>query len=105
VGFDWPEIGQVLDKISEESRELIKARDQLSQEEVADEMGDLLFVMANLARHLKVDPEAALRATNAKFMRRFAFVEAELAKTGSEPAKSDLGEMDALWDQAKLAGL
>jgi ATP diphosphatase len=105
VGFDWPEIGQVLDKISEESRELIEARDQLSQEEVADEMGDLLFVMANLARHLKVDPEAALRATNAKFMRRFAFVEAELAKIGSEPAKSDLGEMDALWDQAKLAGL
>ena len=101
VGFDWPEIRQVLDKISEESRELIEARDQLSQEEVADEMGDLLFVMANLARHLKVDPEAALRATNAKFMRRFAFVEAELAKIGSEPAKSDLGEMDALWDEVK----
>ena len=68
-------------------------------------MGDLLFVMANLARHLKVDPEAALRRANAKFARRFAFIEAGLAKRGKRPDDSDLAEMDALWNDAKRAGL
>ena len=69
--------------------------------EVADEMGDLLFVMANLARHLKVDPEAALRGANAKFSRRFGRIEDWLATAGKTPAQSDLAEMDALWDRAK----
>jgi NTP pyrophosphatase (non-canonical NTP hydrolase) len=85
VGFDWPDIGQVVDKIAEEARELAEARDSATQDEIEDEMGDLLFVMANLARHLKVDPEVALRRANSKFTRRFAFIEAELAEARQTP--------------------
>ena len=103
VGFDWPQTDQVLDKLLEESRELVEARDRLSHDEIKDEFGDLLFVMANLARHLDIDPEEALRGTNAKFTRRFEWIEAELAKSGRRPEDSDLAEMDALWDAAKLA--
>jgi len=103
VGFDWPQVDQVLDKLVEEARELAEARDALTPAEVAEEMGDLLFVMANLARHLDVDPEAALRAANAKFTRRFAAIEDALAAQGRTPAQSDLAEMDALWDAAKAA--
>lgn len=105
VGFDWPDIAMVIDKIAEEARELAEARATLPQDKVAEEMGDLLFVMANLARHLKVDPEDALRRANTKFTRRFAFIEAELAKQGKRSDESDLAEMDALWDSAKRAGL
>lgn len=105
VGFDWPEIGMVTDKIAEEARELAEARDTLPHDKIAEEMGDLLFVMANLARHLQVDPEDALRRANAKFTRRFAFIEAELAKRGKRPEESDLAEMDALWNAAKREGL
>ena len=105
VGFDWPDIAMVIDKIAEEARELAEARDALPQDKIAEEMGDILFVMANLARHLKVDPEDALRRANAKFTRRFAFIEAELAKRGKRPDDSDLAEMDALWDSAKREGL
>jgi len=101
VGFDWPETGQVLDKLVEEARELVVARDTLGPAAVADEMGDLLFVMANLARHLGVDPEAALRGTNAKFTRRFGFVEAALKAEGRRCENATLAEMDALWDRAK----
>ena len=101
VGFDWPEIAQVLDKMQEEARELVEARETLTQAEIAEEMGDLLFVMANLARHLHVDPEAALRGANAKFTRRFAHIEDALAAIGKTPAQSDLAEMDALWNAAK----
>jgi ATP diphosphatase len=101
VGFDWPDTSHVLDKIIEESRELIAARDSLSQQDIADEMGDLLFVLANLARHLDVDPEAALRATNDKFTRRFKGIEADLAAMGKTPADSDLAEMDDLWNRQK----
>ncbi len=101
VGFDWPEIAQVLDKMQEEARELVEARETLTQAEIAEEMGDLLFVMANLARHLHVDPEAALRGANAKFTRRFAHIEDALAAIGKAPAQSDLAEMDALWNAAK----
>ena len=103
VGFDWPSTTEVLDKIVEEARELVEAKDSLTQEEVAEEMGDLLFVMANLARHLGVDPEAALRAANAKFTRRFASIEVALAQDGRRPEDSDLAEMDALWNAAKAA--
>ncbi len=103
MGFDWPSTDQVLDKIVEEANELTEARNDLSQDEVEEEFGDLLFVMANLARHMNVDPEAALRRTNAKFIRRFAGVEARLAETGKRPEDSDLAEMDALWDSVKLA--
>jgi len=101
VGFDWPSTDQVLDKIVEESRELVEARDELTQTQVEEEFGDLLFVMANLGRHLNLDPEAALRAANAKFTRRFEAVEAKLAERGKTPAQSDLAEMDALWDIVK----
>jgi nucleoside triphosphate diphosphatase len=103
VGFDWPEIGQVLDKILEEARELTEARDSLGPEERAEEFGDLLFVMANLARHLDIDPEAALRAANAKFTRRFRAIETALAQDGRRPEDSTLEEMDALWNAAKAS--
>ena len=101
VGFDWPSTDEVLDKLIEESRELVEARDTLTQTEVEEEFGDLMFVMANLARHMKVDPEAALRAANSKFTRRFARIEDWLAETGRSPADSDLAEMDDLWNRAK----
>jgi ATP diphosphatase len=103
VGFDWPDTTHVIDKIVEEAAELVEARDKLSQREVEEEFGDLLFVVANLARHLDIDPEAALRGTNAKFMRRFAAIEDALAGAGKTPEQSDLMEMDALWDQVKAA--
>lgn len=103
VGFDWPHADDVLAKITEEAHELAEARDQMTQDEVEDEFGDLLFVIANLGRHLGVEPEAALRRTNAKFTRRFAFVEQALAERGRRPEDSDLEEMDALWDEAKAA--
>ncbi|MEC8196720.1 MAG: MazG nucleotide pyrophosphohydrolase domain-containing protein, partial [Pseudomonadota bacterium] len=92
---------QVVDKIVEEAGELAEARDRLSQAEIEEEFGDMLFVIANLARHLKIEPEAALRATNAKFVRRFEGVEAKLKERGKSPQESDLAEMDALWDEVK----
>ena len=101
VGFDWPSTTQVLDKIREESAELVEASDRLTHREVEEEFGDLLFVMANLGRHLGLDPEAALRAANANFTRRFDAVEARLAQSGISPSDSTLAEMDALWDAAK----
>ena len=101
VGFDWPSTDEVLAKITEETAELVEARDSLTQAEVEEEFGDLLFVMANLARHLDLDPEAALRAANAKFSRRFGRIEDWLAEADRTPAQSDLAEMDALWNRAK----
>ena len=101
VGFDWPSTDEVLDKLREEMAELVEARERLTEAEVAEEFGDLLFVMANLARHMNVDPEAALRAANEKFSRRFARIEDFLASDGKAPAQSDLAEMDALWNRAK----
>ena len=97
VGFDWPSVENVYDKISDEIAELRAA----PGDKKADEFGDVLFALANVARHLGIDPEAALRGTNAKFERRFAFIEAELAKQGKEPKDSNLAEMDVLWDAAK----
>ncbi|MCE8456869.1 nucleoside triphosphate pyrophosphohydrolase, partial [Rhodovulum sulfidophilum] len=85
VGFDWPETAQVIDKIVEEAQELVEARETLSDAEVFEEFGDLLFVVANLARHLKIEPEEALRAANAKFTRRFNGIEARLAAMGKRP--------------------
>lgn len=103
VGFDWPDTSHVIDKIKEESAELVEARDTLIDAEIAEEFGDLMFVIANLARHLKLDPEDTLRSANAKFQRRFEAVEDALAARGKTPKDSDLAEMDALWDAAKLA--
>ncbi|WP_417270562.1 nucleoside triphosphate pyrophosphohydrolase [Celeribacter sp.] len=102
VGFDWPDASHVLDKIREEAAELEEARDTLTQAEVFEEFGDLLFVVVNLGRHLGVDAEEALRATNAKFIRRFNAVEDRLAAKGKAPSDSDLAEMDALWDAVKV---
>lgn len=103
VGFDWPSTDQVLDKISEEMAELTEARDEGSQAHITEEFGDMMFVMANLARHLNIDPEQALRAANTKFIRRFRGVEDRLNAIGKRPEQSDLTEMDALWDAVKLA--
>ena len=100
VGFDWPSADEVLDKLAEETAELRAATDPAHR---AEEFGDLLFVLANLARHLDIDPEAALRDANAKFTRRFAAIEAALAADGRRPEDSTLAEMDALWDAAKAA--
>jgi len=103
VGFDWPGPADVLDKITEETAELVEARDTLGPDAMEEEFGDLLFVMANLGRHLKIDPELALRRANAKFTRRFAAIEAALAADGRRPEDSDLAEMDRLWNAAKVA--
>ena len=107
VGFDWPEAVQVLDKIEEEIAEL---RAEIGDGAVAqpnprveDEVGDLLFALVNLARHLGCDPEQSLRGTNAKFERRFRSIEAALAKQGRGPADASLEEMEALWVEAKRA--
>ena len=96
VGFDWEHPGQVLEKLDEELRELAVARENGARVEVEGEVGDLLFVLVNLARLLKVDPEQALRKTNAKFRKRFAHVEKHAALTGAT-----LAEMEALWQEAK----
>ena len=102
VGFDWDDARKVVDKIAEEAREVAEAQSQPDREA---EIGDLLFVVANLARHLKVDPEAALRAANAKFTRRFHFIERELAAQGRGASGASLEEMEALWQKAKQSGL
>jgi ATP diphosphatase len=103
VGFDWNDPLAVLAKIREEADEISAALAAGDRAGAAAETGDLLFAVANLARHLDADPEAALRATNAKFERRFAFIEDALAARGKAPAQSTLEEMDALWDAAKAA--
>jgi MazG family protein len=101
VGFDWPDISTVLDKLHEEISELQVEIDAGERDKAREELGDLLFVCANLARKLEVDPEDALRAANAKFTRRFRFIEDALEARGLTPAQSNLEEMDGLWDEAK----
>lgn len=107
VGFDWPSLAPVFAKLREELDELeqtLSAEKLLQPDQAAaaeEELGDFLFVVANIARHLKIDPEAALTGANQKFLRRFAFIEDKLATTGRRPAQSNLEEMDALWDEAK----
>lgn len=128
VGFDWPSLGPVFDKMREElhefeevalpidprARALQRGEDPGAEPidrglppepphaRVEEEFGDLLFVMANVARHLRIDPEAALRAANEKFLRRFRYIEQRLAEDGRNPSDSDLAEMDLLWDEAKV---
>jgi nucleoside triphosphate diphosphatase len=101
VGFDWPNIDGVFDKMFEELQELKVAVTSQQQAEIHAELGDLLFSIANLGRHLKVDLESALRATNSKFERRFRYVEKGLSERGKSPQTSSLEEMDELWDEAK----
>ncbi len=110
VGFDWPNLAPVFDKLKEEIAEFEEVAipadprgktPNTNSEAIKEEFGDMLFVMANIARHLKLDPEDALRAANRKFVRRFAHIEARLAGSGKTPSQSTLEEMDALWDEAK----
>jgi len=102
VGFDWENPEQVLDKLHEELAEFQEARQNASQQEMEDELGDLLFVLVNLARFVKVDPEQALRRTNAKFRERFGYIERQLAERGRKLEDSNIAEMEELWQQAKL---
>jgi ATP diphosphatase len=112
VGFDWPDLAPVFAKMKEEIAELEEvafltaASDSPSgsrpdAEAIEEELGDMLFVMANIARHLKLDPETALRKANDKFTRRFAYIEQRLATMGKTPDQSSLEEMDALWDEIR----
>lgn len=101
VGFDWTDPRDVLNKVSEEAAELVVEIDAGDQDKTEEEYGDLMFVMANLARHLDVDPESALRRANAKFDRRFRSIEQALEAEGRDPNDASLAEMDALWDAAK----
>ncbi len=113
VGFDWPSLAPVFDKMREELAELEDVaapadprganpdRSEAKAAKIAEEFGDLLFVMANVARHLKLDPEAALRAANDKFVRRFQHIEQRLSEQNRSPEGATLAEMDALWDEAK----
>ncbi len=101
VGFDWPAPLPVLDKLQEELDEVLEAMAEGDQVHIAEEVGDLLFVAVNLARHLKVEPEAALRAANRKFERRFRFIEQALRAAGKAMDDCPLEELDALWGEAK----
>jgi len=103
VGFDWNDPRAVLSKIREETDEIEAALDAGRTGDVVDEIGDLLFVAVNLARHMNADPEACLRRTNAKVMSRFAYIERALTARGKTLDQSSLQEMDALWDEAKVA--
>ena len=101
VGFDWPSAKDVLAKIEEETDELVEAIDSAPQEKIEEEFGDLLFAIANLSRHLKADPEAALRRANEKFIRRFRYIEKTMAADGRDLAGASLEEMEYLWREAK----
>jgi MazG family protein len=111
VGFDWENPEQVIEKLHEELAEFAEARTRAAEEtlraastqdELEGELGDLLFVLVNLARFVKVDPEQALRRTNAKFRHRFAYIERQLAERGKSPRESNIQEMEALWQEAKV---
>jgi len=122
VGFDWPNLAPVFDKLKEEIAEFEEVAlphdpraasggrlpagespDANKESAIKEEFGDMLFVMANIARHLHIDPEDALRAANRKFVRRFAHIETRLADAGKTPSQSTLEDMDALWDEAKAS--
>ncbi|OYT97047.1 MAG: nucleoside triphosphate pyrophosphohydrolase [Pseudomonas sp. PGPPP3] len=101
VGFDWPEALPVVDKVREELDEVLEAMSENDPQAISEELGDLLFVVTNLARHLKVDPESALRAANAKVERRFRFIEQALREAQRPIENCTLDELDALWGEAK----
>jgi MazG family protein len=101
VGFDWPSLAPVFAKMQEELAELEDVVAKSDRTAIDEEYGDLLFVLANVARHLAIDPESSLRSANQKFMRRFRYIEEQLFERGSSPVQSTLSEMDALWDEAK----
>jgi tetrapyrrole methylase family protein / MazG family protein len=101
VGFDWENAEQIFDKLEEEIEELKSAIEERETEKIGEEIGDLLFVIVNLARRFEIEPETALKRTNRKFRQRFAFIEAELKKREKSLEESSLEEMDALWNEAK----
>lgn len=101
TGFDWENIDQIFEKISEEIAELKSAIEDGNEENISEEIGDVLFTVVNLARRLDVEPESALKRTNRKFRKRFGFIEKELAASGKKPDQSNLLEMDELWNKAK----
>lgn len=102
-GFDWPETAPVFDKVEEELEEVRQAWLSGDQAHIQEEIGDLLLVAVNLARHLKVNPEIALKESNRKFSRRFQYIERQVAESGRELRDCELAELDALWDRAKKA--
>jgi uncharacterized protein YabN with tetrapyrrole methylase and pyrophosphatase domain len=101
VGFEWPNVQGVLDKIREEAAELAEAQNSLSAGHVEAEMGDLLFTVANLARFLHVDPEQALRKANARFRDRFRYIEDRVAEAGGRVEETDLERLEELWQEGK----
>ncbi len=101
VGFDWPDPRSVIEKIAEEAAELAQVVKADDRSEIEDEFGDLLFALANLARHLKIDPDHALRCTNQKFIRRFGYIETRLREQGRSLLDASLAEMESLWSEAK----
>lgn len=103
VGFAWPTVAEIMAKLDEETEELRVEIEAGDIDKAADELGDLLFVCANIARHLEIEPETALRAANAKFTRRFQYIEQALARKGQSPVDAGLAEMGVLWDEAKAA--
>lgn len=103
VGFDWTDAKQVLAKVAEEAGELTDAVNTKDKDQIEDEFGDLLFVLSNLSRHLKVDPEAAIRRANAKFTTRFSHIEKTVRDQGSSLDETSVDEMEALWNEAKAA--
>jgi tetrapyrrole methylase family protein/MazG family protein/ATP diphosphatase len=103
VGFDWPTTKEVLAKLREELDELEAEIAAGDAPKTREELGDFLFVVANLARKLEVEPEDALRSANAKFVHRFHHIEARLAETGRRPDQSTLEEMDGFWNEARAA--
>ena len=103
VGFDWPDAAAVMEKLAEETAELEAELPAADPVRLADELGDLLFVLANLARKLGLDPETCLQQANRKFIRRFGIMERMLAEAGNTPADASLAEMEAIWQQSKRA--
>ncbi|WP_286799869.1 nucleoside triphosphate pyrophosphohydrolase [Oceanicaulis sp. UBA2681] len=101
VGFDWPDLSSVFDKIEEEINEVKEAIEERDPDHIQEEIGDVLFAIANLARKLKIDPETALRGTNAKFDRRFRAIETRLSTQGSSVQEADLETMESLWLEVK----
>jgi len=105
VGFDWSHVRFVVDKLREETDEVAAAFEAGDADHIAEEIGDILFVVANLARHAKADPERVLRAANAKFERRFGYIEKKLTECGRNINNATLDDMNTLWDEAKAKGL
>ncbi len=103
VGFDWPHIDGVIAKIHEELDEVAAELDDANPSKLQEEIGDLLFAITNLARHLDVDPEQAIQQCNQKFLRRFQYIETQIFRQGKSLQTASLEELDALWEEAKLS--